>query len=128
MFMMPGLKTAGGLIVAACLLYACQPYHSDQLVGTWRGALILEEGDTVLVDPAEISLQFRPDDRYLFKSTLNYKEAGTYYLDAQYLFTLDTLNKASTEKAVEIVSLTPDSLHLKMMDNGRERLLKLYKE
>ncbi|MCB0611509.1 MAG: hypothetical protein KDD12_27555, partial [Lewinella sp.] len=91
-------------------------------------ALILEEGDTVLVDPAEISLQFRPDDRYLFKSTLNYKEAGTYYLDAQYLFTLDTLNKASTEKAVEIVSLTPDSLHLKMMDNGRERLLKLYKE
>ncbi len=127
--MMPGIfKTSVALVLIALLLPACQPYHAGQLTGVWRGALILEQGDTVEVDPAEISLEFQGEEGYVYLSTLNHKEAGTFYLDAQYLFTLDTLNKASTEKAVEIVLLTEDSLHLKMMDSGKERLLKMYKE
>ena len=121
-------KISGPLALFFFFLLACQPYHADQLTGVWRGALILEQGDTVQVDPAEVSLEFQGKDGYVFKGTLNHKEAGSFYLDAQYLFTLDTLNKASTEKAVEIVLLTSDSLYLKMMDGGKERLLKMYRE
>ena len=43
------------------------------------------------------------------------------------LYTLDTVNKASSEKAVQIEMLTCDSLYLKMDANGSERIVKLYK-
>jgi hypothetical protein len=43
------------------------------------------------------------------------------------LYTLDTINQASSEKAVKIVNLTPDSLFLKMNEEGKIRIVKLFK-
>ncbi|MCO6478576.1 MAG: lipocalin family protein [Phaeodactylibacter sp.] len=109
------------------LLGACSPVDKSLIEGTWKGVAVVEEGSPLNdVDPGVIELSFR-EKGYAYSSTLNYKEAGTYYIDSKYLYTTDTLNQASTEKAVEIVKLTTDSLVLKMNDSGRERLLMMEK-
>lgn len=108
------------------LLTACSPVDKSLIKGEWRGIAVTEEGAPVNVDPGLIRMSFE-DKGYAYHSTLNYREAGSYHIDSQYLYTTDTLNQASTEKAVEIVKLTADSLVLKMNESGRERILMLEK-
>lgn len=116
-------------IICVLLLFsACQTYEEDLLSGAWRGSSILESNQPLEIDPAAIKLTLQPNGAYQYESTLNYREAGTFYMEQQYLYTMDTLNQASTEKAVEIVLLTPDSLHLRMNEGGKERLLKMVRE
>lgn len=96
--------------------------------GEWQGTLLLEQGDSVPIDPAELGFTFDQEDRtYTYHSTLNHREAGDFYIQTKYLFTVDTLKANPLEKSVEILKLNADSLHLKMMEKGRERLLKLVK-
>lgn len=109
-------------------LLACKQYEEDILSGTWRGSAILEAEQALEIDPSHIKLTLAPNGSYRYESTLNYQEAGTYFLDQQYLYTMDTINQASTEKAVEIMLLTQDSLHLRMNEAGKERLLKMVRE
>lgn len=115
------------LIFGIIFLNSCTSVEEDLLLGDWQASEIMEEGTPLSVNTTEIQLSFNGDDFYLFNSTLNYKEAGSYFIDSKYLFTTDTVNHASTEKAVEIIKLTPDSLILKMNDSGKERLLRLTK-
>ena len=103
-------------------LASCSPVDRGMIVGEWAGIAALEEGASIGVDPSLIRMTFG-DKGYTYSSTLNYREAGAYYIDSKYLYTTDTLNQASTEKAVEIVKLTADSLVLKMNESGRERFL-----
>lgn len=109
-------------------LSACKQYEEDQLSGTWRGSAILEADQPLDIEPSNIRLILAPDGSYRYESTLNYQEAGTYFMDQQYLYTMDTINQASTEKAVEIILLNQDSLHLRMNENDKERLLKMVRE
>ena len=111
----------------ALIVLSCDPMKNELLVGQWQAFEILEEGETLSIDPAEITITFSEDESYTYKSTLNYQEAGNYYIDSKYLFTMDTVNQASTEKAVEILQLSPDSLVLKMNEGTKERILKLIK-
>lgn len=115
------------IIVSIVFFSSCDSVKDDMLLGDWQATEIIEEGIALPVNTEEIKLSFKGDDFYLFNSTLNYKEAGSYFLDSKYLFTTDTVNHASTEKAVEVLKLTPDSLILKMNDSGKERLLRLSK-
>lgn len=110
------------------LMGACKQYEEDLLSGTWTGSAILEEQLPLEIEPSDIKLVLAPNGNYRYESTLNYQEAGTFYLDQQYLYTMDTLNQASTEKAVEIILLTQDSLHLRMNEAGKERLLKMIRQ
>lgn len=107
------------------LLTACGPYSKKDLMGSWQATLVLEEGDSLTIDPAEVQFEFTSAAAYTFQSTLNYQEAGTFSIDGRLLYTVDTLNNASTEKAVEITLLTKDSLFLRMMSEGKERVIKL---
>lgn len=116
------------LIGMLCLLLGCSPYRQRDLIGEWQAISISQEGDSLQIDPKLVQFTFNKDEGYTFKSTLNYHESGTYYILDKRLFTMDTLNRASTEKAVEILMLTPDSLHLKMSDAGKDRLMKLVKQ
>ena len=112
-------------------LYACNGNQRklNLLEGEWQGTLLLEEGDSVAIDPAELGFSFQQDEKvYTYRSTLNYKEAGSYYIQTRYLFTKDTLRSVSKEKGVEILKLSRDSLHLKMMEQGQERIMKLVKK
>jgi len=119
-----------GLILVGLLLVntACAPYNDSELHGTWEGVEVLEEGESLNVDPTEVGFTFSEDNGYTFRSTLNYKEAGTYQVQDTYLYTTDTLNQASTEKAVEITKLSEDSLFIRMMEQGQERTLKLVRQ
>lgn len=108
-------------------LLACQSMDDSLLHGAWQADELLEEDKAVAVDTDEIIFEFKADNTYSFSSTLNYREAGAYALDGRLLYTTDTLNETSDEKAVEVVLLTQDSLHLRMQENGKERLLKLIK-
>ncbi len=116
------------LIGILSLFLGCSPYHQRDLIGEWQAIAISQEGDSLQIDPKVVQFTFNKDEGYTFKSTLNYHESGTYYILDKRLFTLDTLNRASTEKAVEILLLTPDSLHLKMSDAGKGRLMKMVKQ
>lgn len=113
--------------VLSLLLFACAPGNEKMLCGQWQGIAVLENGDSLEIDPSVIKISFNEHNGYTYASTLNYRESGTFYADAKYLYTTDTLNQATTEKAVEIVMLTEDSLFLKMSDAGQDRLLKLVK-
>ncbi|MCB0552045.1 MAG: hypothetical protein KDD02_00730 [Phaeodactylibacter sp.] len=119
------LKNALCVVMAAFLAMGCAPVQEDLIKGSWKGVAILEDGAPLEVDPTVINMSFGDDHSYTYSSTLNYRESGTYYVDSKYLYTTDTLNQATTEKAVEIVGLTTDSLILKMNEEGRERLLKM---
>lgn len=111
-------------------LFSCdsQQRKMNLIDGKWQGTLLLEQGDSVPINPAELSFTFDQFARtYTYNSTLNYQEAGNFYLQTKYLFTSDTLKANPTEKGVEIVRLSQDSLHLRMEEKGRERIMKLVK-
>jgi hypothetical protein len=115
--------------VLLCLSTACSsPYSAEDLQGQWTGIYLAENGQPLPeVDPEELSFSFT-ENGYRYQGNLNYREAGSYTLEPPYLYTTDTLNQATTEKTVEILQLSSDSLHLRMMENGAERVLKLYKK
>lgn len=113
------------LALLLCVLMACQQMNDELLIGQWQAVSLREEGEPVPVGMEEISFEFRPDRTYRYSSTLNYREAGAWYVETRFLYTTDTINQASTEKAVEILMLSEDSLHLGMLENGKERVLKL---
>ena len=88
---------------------------------------LTEEGDSLRVNLEEITLRFA-DNGYDFTSTLNYKEEGVYSLNENFLLTLDSLNEGANEKIVEITRLENDSLHIRMNDAGKERLLVMIRQ
>jgi hypothetical protein len=116
------------IVTLTCWTTSCQDgLDKSLIIGSWQGTAILEGGKPLPIDPSLISFKFDENNQYQFQSTLNYREAGTYFIDEVYLYTTDTFNQASTEKIVEILLLDNDSLHLKMKDQGNERILKLRK-
>lgn len=108
--------------------FSCTSVEKGQILGQWQGVSITEKGTELGIDTKEIQLNFLSANTYTYQSTLNYREAGSYHLDKKYLYTTDTLNQASTKKAVEILMLNEDSLHLRMMETGQERILKMVKQ
>lgn len=106
---------------------SCKTIKNDQIIGSWQAVEVLEDGEPLKVNLSEINISFNANELYSFKSTLNYNEAGRYYIESPFLFTTDTVNSASTEKTVEILLLTADSLHLKMSEGGKNRLMKMKK-
>ncbi len=122
-------KLMGYCCLAAWLFagWGCQA-DTEELVGNWQAIDLLEEGEPLPIDVDQIRITFQPDGAYQYHSTLNYQEAGSYYLSGKTLFRLDTLNQASSEKAVEIAYMGADSLVFRMNENGRERLLILQRD
>lgn len=122
------MKKLSLFFLVSALLIACDGIKEKDLLGTWQGAALLEDNMPVDIDPRLIGFEFYPDGFYKFNSTLNYREAGTYKVRGDLLYTLDTINEASTEKAVKILKLMPDSLFIKMNAEGRERIIKLFRK
>jgi hypothetical protein len=106
-------------------LSACSNAEEKALTGKWQGYELLEEGETLPLDASEISFEFGADRTYAFSGTLNYREAGAFRIQGEYLFTRDTLNEGSVEKAVLLSDISPDTLILKMREGEKDRILKL---
>ena len=109
------------------LLSACQSISKEDLYGVWQAVDLTEEGTPLDVNLSEISLSFG-EQEYEFNSTLNYREAGSYYLQASLLVTKDTLQVNGVEKGIEISKLYKDSLFLRMNEEGKERRLVLVRK
>lgn len=116
-------------VVTFLLLPACAGDDPNLLIGSWTAYEVLEEGEKLDINAAEIKLEFVDDLIYSYQSTLDYREAGEYTLQASYLYTTDTLARVqAARKAVEVIQLTPDSLQLRMNDEGKERILKMLRD
>lgn len=108
----------------ACLLLTCE--REDRLlIGSWQASRITEGGDSLHIDPTEVGFVFRPNNRYAFRSTLRYREAGTWRLDNGYLFARDTTQPVNEERVVAVEKLTVDSLVIRMQRDSAERLMTL---
>lgn len=115
------------IFIISILLTSCGTVDKNMLVGNWQAVQLLEGGQPMEVDIQVVRFYFNKNQQYNFFGTLNYREAGSYSVESKYLYTLDTINQATTEKVVEIVHLTKDSLRLRMNDSGKERLMVLKK-
>jgi hypothetical protein len=120
------MNTVTKLFLIAFLgLSACANPVEKSLEGSWQGYELLEEGEALPLDPTEIRFEFAADKTYAFSGTLNYKEAGVYRAQSEYLFTTDTLRAGSAEKAVRLAEVSADTVVMEMMEENKMRVLKL---
>lgn len=122
-----GLLRYGSLLLLCLLLFHCER-EDILLLGSWRAVSVQQEGDSLRLDPQEIAFTFRPDNRYLFESTLRYREAGTWRYESGFLFARDTTSEVSAERVVAVELLTLDSLQLLMRADTVKRRVLLLKE
>jgi hypothetical protein len=116
------------LVVLVLLLFHCGEREDAQLMGEWEAVQVLEKGDSLLLDPAEVGFSFLPDNRYSYRSTLRYQEAGTWRYDNGFLFAQDTTRDGSAERIVAVEKLTADSLVLRMRADTTEHIMTLLKQ
>ena len=116
------------MLLPLLLLTACSERQDDQLIGTWRAVDIRENGDSLKLDPTEINFEFTPDNRYRYRSTLNYTEAGTWKYENGYLYARDTTGHGAGDYIVAVDLLRPDSLLLRMKADSAERKVLLLRQ
>jgi len=112
---------------ALLLFFSCESWNEKKLCGKWQATSLSENGMPLDVPLDDVGFDFSDNGFYNFHSTLNYREAGKFSLHGDLLYTLDTINEASSEKTVKILLLTTDSLSIKMSVEGQPRVLTLYK-
>lgn len=98
------------------------------LLGNWQAVSVTEGGDSIRLNPAEIGFVFTPDNRYQFRSTLRYREAGTWTYENNRLIANDTTDTDSPQRVVAVDKVTPDSLVLRMNGDSSERVVVLVKQ
>lgn len=114
------------LPLLCCLFSACESHKAeDQIAGTWVATQILEDGTAMPIDPKEVQFQFSSTGKYTFRSTLNYQESGTYYIEGNILYAMDTTHAASFERTVKLEHLSTDSLVVEMQESGKTRKMHL---
>ncbi len=106
-------------------MVACTNPYERALPGNWQAVEVLEADTPLPVEVEVIRFTFATDARYEYYGTLKYREAGFYRLENQYLYTQDTLQPNSAEKAVEITRLAADTLFLRMQEGESLRIMKL---
>ena len=75
------------------------------------------------VDLSEVSIAFHPDNRYVYTSTLDHEESGTYRVEEPLLLTTPAGQDTVIDRPVEITLLDASTLHLNMVEAGKSRLL-----
>ena len=115
-------------LLATLLFLACGDNDADLLHGRWRASSVTENGDSLALDPREITFAFTPDGRYEFTSTLGYAEAGTWELRDGLLLAQDTTQPDTPERVVSVETLTADSLVMRMRADSAERYVYLLRQ
>ena len=115
-------------IIIPLLAIACGLDYSKELIGSWQAVEVTQEGAPMDLSPEEVNMSFDNDGRYRFQGTLNYIEAGSYYLEKDLLYTLDTINGQSVQKVVQITDLQNDSLTIRMQAGDQQQVLKLVRQ
>ena len=105
------------------LTVSCGEREDMLLLGAWQATSVREGGDSLRLDPAEVGFVFRPDNRYTYRSTLRYEEAGTWRYADGFLYAQDTTQAGAEARIVAVEKLTADSLEIRMLAGGKEREL-----
>jgi hypothetical protein len=113
------------LLFSSLFLTQCGPDSREKwLPGRWT-AYGYEVADsaraTAYLD--QIQLTLSTDQRYHFRSTLDYEEAGRYHLRGNLLITTDTTVEAQKDKKMRIEKLNNDTLILLMRFEDEDRRL-----
>lgn len=105
-------------------LTACgsEPNH---IVGDWTAVDVREDGDSMRLVPDQVGFTFTEDGRYQYRSTLKYREAGHYRIEADRLIATDTTQAQAQERVTQILLLKPDSLRLRMRQDSTLRTILL---
>lgn len=115
-------------LLLTVLAVACGQREDAMLLGSWRAVDVREGADSLRLNPAEIGFTFHEDNRYDYRSTLKYREAGTWRYENGYLYAQDTTGQSSEQYIVAVDLLTPDSLQLRMRGDSAERRVLLLRE
>ena len=116
------------LFVLLLSVSACKSDKEKAIVGKWNADNLVECDDVVPIVANLVNIEFNSDDRYIFNSTLNIHEEGTYKIKKNHLFLQDKIRDKAVEKIVLITKLTSDSLVLEMNFKGKEQWLTFVKE
>ena len=57
----------------------------SKIKGTWQAYQIIENGEILEADLSAVNLIFSKKGRYQYNGTLNYREAGSFFIDMPYL-------------------------------------------
>lgn len=116
------------LMLFFVLLFAgCQPVDRSLLEGFWLAEKVTEEGTELELDLSDLGFEFKEKNHYIYYNTEFLSEEGVYEVNGRTLVTTDTSGNNPMRKAVEIILLTQDSLHLRMNAGGKEQVLYLYR-
>ncbi len=114
-------------IFVSLALFACE--RDDLLLlGEWQAVSVMQGQDSLRIDPTEIGFVFRPDNRYTFRSTLRYEEAGEWRYQRGFLFAQDTTQADSPERIVAVDKLNADTLEIRMLADTVEQRVLLLKQ
>jgi hypothetical protein len=108
--------------VLSTLVVACnQPFDKAMLVGEWKGAQWLIEGQPGEYDATSTYFMFKEDGRYTYRYT-DMEEQGKYFISRNELITTPD---GGTKMMVKIEKLTSDSLVMHMNRGGTSETLTL---
>ena len=116
------------LFIVFLSVSACKSDKEKAIVGKWNADNLVECDDVVPIVANLVNIEFKSDDQYIFNSTLNIHEEGTYKIKKNHLFLQDKIRDKAVEKIVLITKLTSDSLVLEMNFKGKEQWLTFVKE
>ncbi len=105
------------------MIAACKQDRTPELLGSWQANLLIEEGDTIDVILDDVGLFFDADGSYIYTSTLDYEESGTFRSQGDMLFTTPSEQDTLLERPVAIALLDENALHLNMKEGEKNRIL-----
>ena len=107
---------------------ACKSEKERAILGKWNAAKLTECDEIIPIANTLVNIEFKSNGRYIFNSTLDVHEEGTYKIKKNYLYTLDEVREKATEKIVLIKRISADTLVLEMNYKGKEQWLTLIKD
>ena len=116
------------LIIAAFFVAGCSGISKSNLIGKWQAVTLIENDKKQVIDLSEVGLEFNKDGGYRYTGTLNYSESGYFDMNKDLLFTIDTINNGSSEKTVQILQLSSDTLKIKMQEANNVRVIHYLKK
>ena len=122
------MKKTLHLLLVLFFFIACKSENERRIVGKWQALQLLECDNVVPIQIELVDIEFMSNGKYIFHSTLNTKEEGSYRIRKNFLFTQDKMREKAPEKAVLIKSIEDDTLVLQMSFKGKDQWLTLVRE
>jgi hypothetical protein len=121
--------TRGVIFVSALLLLnACSQNPEHAIAGAWNVSEISSDVELPNYNISDFHFEFYPNGSYQYTGNMYYREAGRFSINSGYLYTTDTLLDGGSEKAVQIIKLSRDSLVLRMANETVMRMVRQKKE